>query len=102
MPKKVSIEAPSLNQLRGFLADTDVDLGCRPFARKSGDRFSVTGIAEDEQIGRLSARSAARGADDVRVEVLEELPSAEDRLRMVRSGRAARRGGLPRGLGRKE
>jgi hypothetical protein len=102
MPKKISIDAPSLGQLRGFLADMDVDLGCRPFVRKKGDRFSVIGVADDAQLGRLAERSLARSADDVRVEVLEELPSSEERLRMVKSRSSIRRDGLPRGLGRKE
>ncbi len=98
MPKKIRIDAPSLDQLRDFLAGADVDMGCRPFVRKKEGRFAVIAVAEDADIGRLSARIAG----DVRVEVLEELPSPELRLRMVQPGNRYLRGEIPTGLGKKE
>jgi hypothetical protein len=55
VPKKIRIDAASLGELRAFLSDADVDLGCRPFARRFGDRFSVVGIADDADMARLRA-----------------------------------------------
>jgi hypothetical protein len=97
VPKKIRIDAASLGELRAFLSDGDVDLGCRPFARKLGERFSVVGVADDADIARLSARVVG----GVRIEVLEELPPPEARLRMVQPRNRFLRGDVPRGLGRK-
>jgi hypothetical protein len=98
MPKKIRIDAADLDQLRNFLAGAEVDLGCRPFARRREERFSVIAIAEDAAIQRLNARAAA----GVRIEVLEELPPPETRLRMVRPRNRFLRGDIPRGFGVKE
>jgi hypothetical protein len=105
MPKKkIRIEAPSVEHLRDFLSGADVDLGCRPFAKKTGDRFSVAAVAEDADIGRMHARIAsdARIAGDVSIEVLEDVPEPETRLRMVQPRNRYLRGEIPTGLGKKE
>jgi hypothetical protein len=98
MPKKIRIDAPSLDRLRGFLSRADVDMGCRPFVTKRENRFSTVAIADDAEIARMSARVA----DDVHVEILADLPSPEARLRMVQRGNRFLRGEIPRGFGRKE
>jgi hypothetical protein len=98
MPKKIRIDAPSLDRLRGFLSRTDVDMGCRPHVTRRDDRFYAVAIAEDAEIARMNARVA----DDVRIEVLADVSPPQARLRMVSRGNRFLRGEIPRGLGRKE
>jgi hypothetical protein len=98
MTKKVRVSAESLPELRDFLADAAVDMGCRPVAVKRGDRFATTVISGDEELDRLSARRAG----GVRIEVLEEVRSPAARLRMMRAGNRFAGGQVPRGLGVKE
>jgi hypothetical protein len=105
MPKKkIRIEAPSVEYLRDFLSGVDADLGCRPFARQTADRFSVTAVAEEADIGRMNSRIAsdARITGYVRIEVLEDVPEPEARLRMVQPRNRYLRGEIPTGLGKKE
>jgi hypothetical protein len=100
MTKKVRISAESLPRLRDFVVSADVDMGCRPVALKRGDRFATTVLSSDEELERLSRRRSV----GIEIEVLEEIPPAEARLRMVRtrSGNRFAGGQVPRGLGRKE
>jgi hypothetical protein len=98
MPKKIRIDAPSLDALRGFLSRADVDMGCRPHVTRRENRFSAVAIAEDAEIARMNARLAG----DVRIEILADLPSPQARLRMVQRGNRFLRGEIPRGFGRKE
>ena len=98
MPKKIRIDAPSLDRLRDFLAGTDVDMGCRPHVTRRNNRFSAVALAEDAEIARMNARAD----DDVHVEILADLPSPQARLRMVSRGNRFLRGEIPRGFGRKE
>jgi hypothetical protein len=98
MTRKARISAESLPELRDFLKDADVDMGCRPVAVKRGDRFATTVISSDEELGRLSMRRSS----SVRIEVLEEVAPPASRLRMVRSGNRFADGQVPRGLGVKE
>ena len=64
MPKKIRIDAPSLDGLRGFLSRADVDMGCRPHVTKRENRFYAVAIAEDAEIARMNTRVA----DDVHVD----------------------------------
>ena len=98
MARKARISAETLVELRDFLAGADVDFGCRPVAVKRGDRFATTVVSSDEELGRLSRRRSG----GVRIEVLEEIPPPETRLRMVRPGNRFAGGQVPRGLGVKE
>jgi hypothetical protein len=98
MTKKVRVSAGSLPELRDFLAGAEVDMGCRPVAVKRGDRFATTVVSGEEELDRLSRHRAA----GIRIEVLEEVPPPEARLRMVRSGNRFAGGRVPRGLGVKE
>ena len=98
MTRKVRVSAERLPELRDFLSGADVDMGCRPVAVKRGDRFATTVISSDEELDRLSARRSS----SVRIEVLEEVPPPESRLRMVRAGNRFAGGQIPRGLGVKE
>lgn len=102
--KKIRVEAPSVEHLRDFLSGADVDLGCRPFAKRAADRFSVTAVAEDADIGRMNSRIAsdARMTGSVRIEVLEDVPEPEARLRMIQPRNRYLRGEIPTGLGAKE
>jgi len=80
MPKKIRIDAPSLDGLRGFLSRADVDMGCGPHVTKRENRFYAVAIAEDAEIARMNARVA----DDVHVEILADLPLPQARLRIRR------------------
>ena len=103
MDKKLKIKAPDLRSLRTFLAGADLDFGCRPVARQEGDRYVTVAFASDDQLARLNIRRSVGRAQSVEIEVVEELPDPQTKLKLV--SRAAARfagGGLPRGLGRKE
>jgi len=96
--RKLKISAESKQALRQFLADADVDLGCRALARREGDRISTIAVAEEVEITRLAGRADAR----VSIEVLEPIPPAESRRALVPRGNRFLAGELPRGLGEKE
>ncbi len=98
MTKKVRIKAADLKALRNFLLDSNVDLGCRPAARRVPDGVYTIALAEDDQLERLNARRSA----GITIEVVEELPAAETRLRMTQQQNRFLRGDIPRGLGKKE
>lgn len=98
MKRKLKISAESKAALRQFLAETEVDLGCRPVARREGDRTSTIGIADEAHIDRLVARAAT----GISIEVLETVPDARSRIELVSSGNRFLSGELPRGPGRKE
>ncbi|MER9300741.1 hypothetical protein NKI38_30370 [Mesorhizobium sp. M0621] len=98
MQRKLKISAESKAALRQFLAESEVDLGCRPVARREGDHTSTIGIADEAQIARLVARAAT----GISIEVLEAVPDASSRLGLVSSGNRFLSGELPRGPGRKE
>jgi hypothetical protein len=98
MAKKIQVDARSIAALRDLLGSASMDLGCRPFVRRRGDRYVVVAIAEDLEIDRL--RAARTG--DVGIEVLEELPPATSRRAAVSRGNRFAGGEIPRGLARKE
>jgi hypothetical protein len=102
MDKKLKVKAPDLSTLRDFLAGADLDFGCRPFARKEGDRYVTIAVANDEQLGRLNARRSSSRAQSVEIEIVEELPDPKTKLRLVQRASNRFAGGVPRGLGRKE
>jgi hypothetical protein len=98
MQRKIKISAESKAALRHFLADNQVDLGCRPVARREGDRTSTVGVVDDAQVGGLMARASI----GVAIEVLDVIPDARSRAGLVASGNRFVSGELPRGLGTKE
>lgn len=98
MPKKLRVSAETITELRDFLAGADVDMGCRPVAVKQDDQYATTVVSDDRELDRMSARRLG----SINIEVLEEVPSAESRLRMLRSGNRYLRGNVPQGLGEKE
>jgi hypothetical protein len=98
MARKARISAGSLPELRDFLTGAEVDFGCRPVAVKRGDRFATTVVAAEGELDQLSRRRSG----SVRIELLEEVPPPEARLRLVRPGNRFAGGGVPRGLGVKE
>lgn len=98
MPKKLRISAESVQRLRGFLSDADVDMGCRPVAREREGRVETVVISSETEYGRLTARRSA----GIEIEDLGDLPEPATRLRMARSGNRFAAGEVPRGLGIKE
>lgn len=97
MRRKLKIIGEDRTALRTFLADADVDLGCRPSVYREGGRVAVFVVADDEEIERLSTRQS--GA--VTIEFREPVPPPETRRAMVASGNRFVTGELPRGLGEK-
>ncbi|MEP2028824.1 MAG: hypothetical protein ABJI96_08975 [Paracoccaceae bacterium] len=96
--KKLRISAPTLADLRAFLAGTDLDLGCRPAARKTNERFETFAFGEREELGRLRARRSG----GIEVDDLGDLAPQATRIQMVATGNRFADGQLPRGFGRKE
>lgn len=98
MPKKLRITADTLSALRAFLSDANVDMGCRPRAVKRGEGFATLVVSDDDELDRLNARRTG----GVIVEVLEDMPSPQSRLRALRPGNRFLGGSVPKGLGIKE
>jgi len=98
MPKKLRVSAETITELRDFLSGVDVDMGCRPVALKRDDRYVTTVVADDGELDRISIRRLG----SISVEVLEDVPSPQSRLRMLRSGNRFLRGKVPQGLGEKK
>ena len=98
MPKKLRIRADSPDRLRGFLADADVDMGCRPVARQREGRYETVVLSSTTEYGRLQSRRSA----GIEIEDLGDLPDPATRVGLARSGNRFLSGGVPRGLGIKE
>ncbi|TCU33128.1 hypothetical protein [Rhizobium azibense] len=98
MQRKLKISAESKAALRQFLAENEVDLGCRPVARREGDRTTTIGIADEAQVDQLVARASL----GISIEILEAVPDTRSRLGLVSSGNRFLSGELPRGPGKKE
>jgi len=98
MKRKVKISAESKQALRQFLANTEVDLGCRPVARRESGKISAVAVIDDVEIARLDVRAAS----GISIEVLETIPPAESRKALVSPGNRFLAGERPRGLGVKE
>lgn len=98
MPKKLRISAENVQRLRGFLAEADLDLGCRPHAREHRGRFETVVLSSENEFRRLVARRSA----GIEIEDLGNLPEPDTRLRMTRSGNRFGPNSVPRGLGLKE
>ena len=100
MSIKLRVSAPSLPELRDFLADAEVDTGCEPVAVREADRFTMTVLADDHEFARLSTTRPAPVA-------IEVLPVKETATGLTQRGAAVTanrfsNGLVPRGLGKKE
>lgn len=102
MDKKLNVKAPDLPSLRNFLAGEDLDFGCRPVARREGDRYVTTVVADDQQLARLQGRRSTTRAQVIEIEVVQEVPDPATKLRLVSREASRIAGKFPRGLGRKE
>ena len=98
MTKKLRIAADSVERLRSFLTEADLDLGCRPFAREREGRYEAVVLSSEAEFGRLAERRSA----GIEIEDLGDLPDPASRIRMARSGNRFSSGEVPRGLGIKE
>lgn len=98
MTKKVRISADSVQRLRGFLDEAELDHGCRPYAREREGRYETVVLSSESEFNRLAARRSA----GIKIEDLGDLPEPATRLRMTRAGNRFQSGGLPRGYGLKE
>lgn len=97
----VEIQARMLEDLRAFADEVQPDLGCRPIARRTDDRFVIDAYLPASQ---LEIARAARAAGGVTLRVIENATEVgRERQKEVGQGdRFAARGTVPRGLGRKE
>jgi hypothetical protein len=95
------IQARTLEDLRAFADEVQPDLGCRPIARRTDDRFVIDAYLPESQ---LEVTRAARAAGRVTIRVIENATEVgRERQKEVGQGnRFAVRGTAPRGLGRKE
>ena len=94
--------AASVDELRDFLGQSQVDFGCRAVARPQDGGFVTEVYASELEIGQLRS---ARSAGSLRV-TRHQNASAEGRARQAEASRsnrfAAREVAVPRGLGIKE
>ena len=95
------IWAASVDELRAFLTQSQLDFGCRAVARPHDGGFVTDVYASESEISRLQS---ARAASAVRV-TRRQNASAEGRARQAETSRANRfaaRVAVPRGVGIKE
>ena len=99
---RIKVRAGTVEELRAFLDDSEMDFGCRPVARREGGGIVAEVYATLPQVERLrSARAAMGGVSISVVENASEVGRA--RQAEVGSGnRFAARSATPRGLGIKE
>lgn len=93
--------AASVDELRDFLKQSQLDFGCRAVARPQDGGFATDVYASEPEISRLQS---TRAASSVRV-TRGQNASAEGRARQAETSRANRfaaRASVPRGLGIKE
>ncbi|WP_157158668.1 hypothetical protein [Bradyrhizobium sp. WSM1253] len=97
---RIELRAKSIEQLRSFLDGADVDLGCRPVARKVGGEYVAEIYAPLPTVERLRSTRSAAGITIKVVENASEVGRA--RQAEVGSGNRFAARITPRGLGIKE
>jgi hypothetical protein len=97
---RIELRAQTVEELRSFLDGADLDLGCRPAARKRGGELVVEAYATMPQISGLQA---SRNASGVTVRIVENATEVgRARQSEVGSGNRLSRQQPFRGLGIKE
>jgi hypothetical protein len=97
---RVEVRARSISELRAFLDGTDVDLGCRPVARKVGDEYVVEVYSP---LPTIEGLRQARSASGITINVVENASEVgRARQAEVGSGNRFNARVAPRGLGIKE
>ena len=98
---QIEIEADSLDDLRAFVEENPLDLGCVPVARPVGRRFVAHAFVPET---RLADARRSRSGSRVEVRVIADATEVgRQRQQEVGTGnRFANRSELPTGLGRKE
>jgi hypothetical protein len=97
---RMELRAQSVEELRSFLDRTGLDLGCRPVARREGDKYVVDVYAPMPQIERVRSARSASGVTVTVVENASEIGRA--RQAEVSSGNRFAARIAPSGLGIKE
>jgi hypothetical protein len=97
---RIEVRAKTVDELRSFLDGADLDLGCRPAARRQAGELVVEVYATMPQIDRLRA---SRSAPGVTVSIVENATQT-GRARQAEVGSQNRFSSrqAPRGLGIKE
>jgi len=96
----IRIEAETLDDLRTFVSQVEIDLGCRAIAVRSETGFAIDGWISDTLL--MEAR-LSHAVSKVIIEVVDNATQT-GRLRQKEVGRGDRfasRSAVPRGLGRK-
>lgn len=95
---RLRVTTNTLSEMRRFLADADIDMGCTPIAEKMGDRYAVTALSDQQEYDRL----ANKCPDGIEVHALEEVTVPPAPLGMKLSSNRFQTGRIPSGLGLKE
>jgi hypothetical protein len=102
---RIELRARTIEELRSFLDNTKLDLGCRPVVRREGGDYVVDVYTPLPQIERVRSARSATGATAVTMKVIENA-SEVGRARQAEVGAgnrfAARQGQSGLGLGIKE
>jgi hypothetical protein len=98
---RVSVEGPTVGDLRAFIDEVEPDLGCRAVAKQSSSGYTIDIYLSQS---RLAAARNTRSASGISLQVVaNETENGLTRQQEVGTGdRFAARGDIPRGLGRKE
>jgi hypothetical protein len=97
---RIELRAQTVEELRSFLDRTDLDLGCRPAARRQSGELVVEVYATTPQLNGLRASRSASGVTLKVIENATEVGRA--RQAEVGSGNRFLRRQAPIGLGIKE
>jgi hypothetical protein len=98
---RYTVSAATVEELRQYLRDSGLDLGCRPIVKREPGRVSADAFASDAE---MAAFSRSRTASGITVERGENMTAGARSARgeMAIDNRFADRARIPRGLGIKE
>ncbi|WP_171180673.1 hypothetical protein [Ruegeria sp. HKCCD8929] len=97
MTHRLKVSGSSIPELRAFLEEFEVDLGCRPAAVLREGRYETVVLSEDSEMPRIMAWRFG----GITVEDLGALPSADTRLSLFKAGNRFINA-VPSGFGIKE
>lgn len=98
---RYTVSAATVEELRGLLRDSGLDLGCRPIVKRGEGRVSADVFAAEAEMAAFTRSRAAPGVTIERGENMTAGARAA-RAEMVPRNRFAEGAAIPRGLGVKE
>jgi hypothetical protein len=98
---RYTVSASSVEELRAYLRDSGLDLGCRPIVKRSESQVSVDAFAAETE---MRAFMRSRAAPGVTIERGENMMAGarQARAEMAPRNRFGEGAEIPRGLGIKE